>query len=233
MKKIIAFFALAVLISSCEMGVSGNGKVKTEKRNVEKFNRIEVSGSFDVHIRQGETAGITIKADENLMELIETSVHNDELKIKSKKSIRRAKELALYITVRELEKIEASGACTIVTDGELRSAKLEIESSGACEANMDLRCDELKVNISGAGDLTFRGVAESFEVESSGACEISAFDLKTLRTRIDISGAGEVDVYVTEELKVDASGAAEVRYKGNPRNINQDASGASSVKPYN
>ena len=233
MKKFIALFVLAILFTSCQTGVKGNGRVKTEERTVDQFNRIDVSGSFDIHIRQGDTPGLTIKADDNLLELIETSVSGSELKVKPQKNISRAKELSLFITVRELEKVETSGACSIFTDGELRSANLEIECSGACEANMNLRCDDLSIDISGAGDLTFKGIAENLKIESSGACEVSAFELKTLRTSIQISGAGEVDVYVTEELKVDASGAAEVRYKGNPRNIDQDASGASSVKPYN
>tara|TARA_B100001123_G_C15164079_1_gene968651 strand:+ start:514 stop:1209 length:696 start_codon:yes stop_codon:yes gene_type:complete len=231
MKKILVLFALSAFLTSCEMGVQGNGQVKTEKRSVAQFNRIDVEGHYDVYLKQGEAPALTIKADENLLELIETDVQGGELRIESSKPIGKARELALYITVRELEKIQTSGAVTLITDNEIRSSSLEIESSGACEANMELRCDELRIEVSGAGDMKIRGVAENFEIESSGACEIDALELKTLRTRIEVSGAGEVSVYATEELDIDASGAAEIRYKGTPRNIKQEASGASSVKP--
>ncbi len=232
MKRLIAFLVLAVALNSCEMGVVGNGNVQTQKRSVETFNRVELSGMFEVYIRQGETPALTLKTDENLLELIETEVRSEELEIRSTKSIRKAKELAVYITVRELESIEISGAASIITEGELRSAKLELQCSGACEANMDLKCDELNIDVSGAAELNLQGIAEQLDIRSSGACEINAFELKTLKTKVNISGAGEVDVYVSEDLRVDASGAAEVRYKGTPRNISQEASGASSVKPY-
>ena len=47
--------------------------------------------------------------------------------------------------------------------------------------------------------------------------------------KVEISGAGDADVYASVKLYVRASGAGSVIYKGNP-GINQSISGAGSVK---
>ena len=66
-------------------------------------------------------------------------------------------------------------------------------------------------------------------LQSSGASEVMATDLKASKCWVDLSGAGEVDIWAVEELHIQVSGAGEVNYKGSPEKITQDISGAASV----
>jgi hypothetical protein len=66
-------------------------------------------------------------------------------------------------------------------------------------------------------------------IRLSGAGDIDALGLKAATTEANISGAGNVKVWATNELKANISGAGSIQYKGDPK-IQQSISGAGSVK---
>ena len=82
---------------------------------------------------------------------------------------------------------------------------------------------------SGAGSVKLAGKTKDFSVDGSGSTEVQCFDLLAENVRIDISGAGDAQVFASVKLDVDVSGAGNVRYKGNA-NVTQNISGAGSVK---
>ena len=47
---------------------------------------------------------------------------------------------------------------------------------------------------------------------------------------IEISGAGEAQINVTKKIAAEISGAGTVKYKGSPSEIDQNVSGAGSIK---
>jgi hypothetical protein len=87
MKSIFGILILALSLNSCMLGVSGNGSVSEENREITAVKRIEASGMFELTLVQGEPS-LKIIADENLHELIETNIDGDRLIISTKKNIR-------------------------------------------------------------------------------------------------------------------------------------------------
>ena len=231
MKKLLSFIAAALILTSCDPGVQGNGKVKSEIRNVEAFSSVDISGGYEVHIAQTGESSLRIEADENLHQYIESHVEDGVLYVSSKRRIGRSKELDLYLTVDQLSSIESSGATELSSRGTIEGADLELDFSGAVEAELALIYDRIHGDFSGAAELNLSGEASEVMIDASGAVEVNALELKTQRFSLDVSGAGEAEVYVTEELNIDASGAVEVRYKGNPKTVNRDVSGAASIEP--
>jgi hypothetical protein len=75
----------------------------------------------------------------------------------------------------------------------------------------------------------FFGSGDQFHAEISGASTFKAFDYPVREAMIDISGASEGKVAVTDELKVTAGGASSVLYRGNP-SVSSNISGASTVQ---
>ena len=55
-------------------------------------------------------------------------------------------------------------------------------------------------------------------------------NLKTENATIDASGASNANIFVSGDLKTDLSGASNVTYAGNPKNLEKKTSGASSVR---
>jgi len=64
----------------------------------------------------------------------------------------------------------------------------------------------------------------------SGAGKLQAFKLDTKFCRIDISGIGGAEVFVTEELDVQVSGIGGVTYIGDPPRVRRDVSGLGKIR---
>ena len=70
MKK-LTFFAIAMLLAlpSCiidgwDQGISGNGKVVEEIRDLDGFTGVKVSSGIDVYLSQGSNFEVKVEADE-------------------------------------------------------------------------------------------------------------------------------------------------------------------------
>lgn len=57
-----------------------------------------------------------------------------------------------------------------------------------------------------------------------------AADLVTEKCEVRISGSGDVEVNVQEELTSKISGSGDIRYKGEPKRVNNHSSGSGSVR---
>ncbi len=190
------FCGMSSLFASCRMigGTSGDGNVLKETRKVGSFNAIEVSGAFEVLIKQGDAEEVTIETDRNILPLVRTEVSGSTLKIETRKNVNHTTVLKVYVTIKELNKIELSGAVNVKTDGKLTVPELSIEGSGASEAKMDIAVQKLRLDCSGASKLKFTGTAGDVNMELSGASEIFGYDLAAENFDIEISGAGNAQI---------------------------------------
>lgn len=228
-KRIFLVFVLFSSLYSCINTIDGNGNVIKQERTVTSFNKIDISGGFEVLINQGKEEKLELEVDENLLELIKTETKNNTLIIKSDKSIGKAKSLKLYITVVDIKDIDVSGAVELTNKGTFEGENLEIDVSGAGDIDLKLEVEELKMKMSGASETNLAGKAHHFEIEISGAGELNAEKLKSRNVIVDISGAGSATVNAKKTLNVIVSGAGSVKYKGNPK-ITKKVSGAGSIK---
>lgn len=234
MRNLVILLLTSVLLSACGInGVEGNGNVKERIRNVESFQGLQVSGRFDVYLMQGPSSGLTVIADENLHELIESRVENGVLIIRSTRSIYNAEELKLMISAAEFEELEFSGAVELRSKETISGKNLRLSVSGAAEVEMDLDYERLSADLSGASEIILTGKVRKVRFDASGASELSLSNLEVEEMDLDCSGACEADVFVTKTLSVDASGAAEIEYRGNPVITKSDLSGAASINSKN
>ena len=236
MKKFsVVFLLLPVLFTSCFFGgerVRGNGNMKTEQRNISAFDEVEVHGALHVFLTQGPVQPVRIEGDENLLQYIEVVQQGGTLEIRTRSNINinPSKEMKVFLTAPEYKRLEVTGACNITGQNRLAASDLKINMSGASEINLEVDVPELTIDLSGASKVALKGETKTFKLSSSGAAKAMCFGLLAEETVIDISGAGEAEVYASRKLDVEVSGAGNVRYKGEVKNINQQVSGAGSVQ---
>ncbi|MCK9220307.1 MAG: DUF2807 domain-containing protein [Bacteroidales bacterium] len=211
-------------------GLHGNGNVVKETRPVSSFDALDVSGAFDVYIKQGDAEGLVIETDDNLLPSIKTTVVGHTLKIETKNPIHHVTVLKAYITVKDLKKIDVSGAVDIQTENRLTVPELSIDASGASDSKMEIAVQRLKLDCSGASKMSFSGTAVNVEMDLSGSSDIFAYDLISETYSFEISGAGDAQINVSKSIKASISGAGSVKYKGSPSEIDQVVSGAGSIK---
>jgi hypothetical protein len=237
MRQIIIIAASSLLLfSSCReifaKRIRGNGNITTQTRSAGEFNSIDVSGNINVYARQDSSSSIKVEADENLQQYIETIDEGNVLRIKSREgyNLKSRSPIKVYVSSAMFKKFEASGACDVFSEGKITSSSdVAFDLSGACNVTMDVNAPKISVDMSGAGSIKLKGETKDFRVEGSGSTDIKCIDLLAENVDLDISGAGDAEVYASVKLTGSISGAADVRYKGSAQ-TDIHTSGATSVK---
>ncbi|MCK9203433.1 MAG: DUF2807 domain-containing protein [Bacteroidales bacterium] len=223
---------MSSLFASCHYigGANGDGKVVKETRSVQSFSGIDISGAFDVYLKQGAIEEVIIEADDNILPLITTEVINGTLRIYSKHPIHHFTVMKAYLTIKDLKDIDVSGAVDLETTGKITVPELKIDASGSSDSKMDISVQRLNLDCSGASKFKFSGTAVNVRLDLSGASDIFAYDLFVENYDVEISGAGDAKINVSKKIKADISGAGTIRYKGSPTEVDQSVSGAGSIK---
>ena len=226
------FVGMTSLFAACNMipGTHGDGNVLKETRKISSFDGIDVSGAFDIILKQGTIEEVIVEADANLLPLIRTEVDGSTLTIETKKPIHHVTVMKVYITVKDLKRVDVSGAVDIHTEGRITVPELSIDASGASDSKMELGVQKLKLDCSGASKMRFSGFATDVSMDLSGASDIFGYDLLAETYYIEISGAGNAQLNVSKKIRAEISGAGSVKYKGSPSEVDQSVSGAGSIK---
>jgi hypothetical protein len=234
-------FSIAILLagvallglSSCMFNcVHGSGTAASETRKVSDFSRIDISGGFKVILKQDSSLSVKITADDNLLKYIKTTVNGSKLRIYTRRNFCNSGQTIVYIGVRHLEEVKASGGIEVESDGKITTQDIHLRLSGATKITMDLNAANVTTDGSGATELNLKGQASSHNIDLRGSGKVNALDFVVGNCEIQTSGVGHSEVNVLHQLSIHSTGASEVKYRGNP-SVNSDKIGASSVEKIN
>lgn len=124
--------------------------------------------------------------------------------------------------------IEIGGASTLNLKG--LATRSEIEVGGASSLHFQQDADYVSLKVSGASNATMTGTVTKAQVQVSGASSLHAFGYEAEEMDVNCSGASDADVLVTKHIGVHASGASDIRVKGNPSFTHTSSTDASSIK---
>lgn len=170
------------------------------------------------------------KGDRRNLDDLDVRVMNGTLKAKYRNHRNRQHETVFTLTMPALKAADFSGASRSTISGFVGQDQLSVTLSGASSSEVSARATRTEVTLSGASDLRLEGGTPTLVTHLSGASKLNAFNAPAEVVTVDASGASHAEVSVTNQLRVIASGASSVRYRGNPAVRDVNASGASSVK---
>lgn len=218
-------------LSACRFNCKrGSGNLITEHRGVGSFTGVEVSGGYKVVIKQDSVNNVTIIGDDNLMKYVKTENNGERLKIYNSRSICTSGQYTVYVSLKELNYIETSGATSVFSDGKITVKDLELHTSGSTKINLSLNADHVKTEASGLTDMFLEGQAQSHTLETSGSSSLNALNFVVNKYRIESSGLSHCKINVLSELNINSSGASDIQYRGNPSDIRNNKSGIASLK---
>jgi hypothetical protein len=207
--------ALLLALVSCDKngakgaGLKGSGTLKTDTRAVTGFTQIALASSGDVTLAQGATESLAIEAEDNLLPHLTSAVAGGKLTLDTDASLSPTKPIHYTITVKDLTGIEVSGAGNVTAT--------------------QLHASAVTVRLSGAGDVTLSGQADSEDVALSGAGDFEAAKLTAKTAKVVVEGAGNAVVNATDALDVKVSGVGNVEYLGDPK-VTKNISGVGAVR---
>lgn len=220
MKKIIYFLLLGTLTTTLSFAcndetVKGNGQVTQQKRVAEAFDKISHAGSIDVVLEQGETEGVTVETDENLLQYIITEVDNGNLKIHIKDNfyLKPTKYIVVRVKCRSIKSISSGGSGDVKTINRLTGDVLTISQGGSGDYKLDIAYNKLKISKAGSGDFTIKGSAGEVKISSAGSGDVKAAELVCQSVEISSAGSGDFILRKGTPAKVSNVGSGEVQYQ--------------------
>jgi hypothetical protein len=215
--------------------------IKSETRQVSGFDRLSVKYYGDVVLEQGDTEGLVIEADEELLPRIQSDVRDGRLTLGfdvqwwewltewMKLSSLGDKQIRYKVNMRQIKGISLSGAVSLQA-ANIKSEDCSISISGSAKVKIDQFEGLVLANtISGSGTLDLAGLTQRHTLHVSGSGTIRAADLVTQEADIHISGSAKALVKVAQTLNVHISGAGDVQYLGQPQ-VHQHISGVGRVR---
>ena len=188
--------------------VVGSGTAQDYPLNLGIFHSVEVSGTSDLFLTQDSSLDLVITAEPEIFAVTTRQVSNEVLEVGIKNNTCVESQLGIQVkaTAPDFQMIDVSGVSDIFSNGDLDVDNLEIKVSGSANANL-------------TGSITHQ------IIDASGSVNVRHYMVKSDVVDIFISGSGDIEVYAENELNLHVTGAATVRYKGNPV-ITQDVSGS-------
>ncbi len=210
--------------------VSGSGTLKSESRKLPAFTGIALSLPGEVEIQQGDSDGVSVESDDNLLPQIETVVDNGRLELRSasRRATLKATRLKFIVTVRSLSSLEVSGSGDMRATA-LKTAKLKVSIHGSGDIRIGaLEADALELSIAGSGDFEAAGRATRVHASIAGSGDIMMGKLEAKEVKVSIAGSGDASVWATETLAVSVAGSGDLLYYGDPK-LKRSIVGAGSV----
>lgn len=202
-----------------ENRVEGSGNVITEERRVSGIDQIDMAGIGYLVIEFGDEESLTVEAEDNIIEYIDTTVSGQTLNISLEDgfNFQPGEPIRFYLTVVELEKVKVSGLGDVELP-EIEATEFAIDISGGGNVDIDqLDVNLFEVDISGVGNLEVDGGTVVRQVVSiSGGGNYKARRLESEDAEVDISGLGNATLRVSDTLDVSIGGGGNVEYYGNP-----------------
>ena len=235
MKKYIGSLALLLVAFTGVFAQKNIHDANAVARTVGTFHGIKMSSGIDLYLSQSGSEGLAVSASSSdYRDKIVTEVENGILKIYygdqgSWGTNWGNRKMKAYVSVKDLDLLEASGGSDIYIDEKLQSARLKVQLSGGSDIIGKVAIEDLSISASGGSDAKLTGTANHLKVSISGGSDFKGADLIAEYCSISASGGSDAYIHVNKELDSHASGGSDIRYTGNPTS-NVSSSGGGSVK---
>jgi hypothetical protein len=207
-------------IAQAPAAVVGSGKLQSEVRAVGGFEAVTLRGSMNVVLRQGQRVQVEVRADDNLLPLIETRVVTSSglptLQIGGKPgaSYSTRNQIAVTVDLVSLKALILSGSGDMSCDA-LKAQALNVALSGSGNLKLaQLDAEALVIKVSGSGDAQLSGRAARVDAAVSGSGNLTAGALQADDVDVRLHGSGDAGVNARRTLKVAIAGSGDVTHSG-------------------
>lgn len=203
---------------------------ESEVRSIGSFTGLKSAEAIDVYLKKGDKESVRVETNGTRLSDVITEISGSYLKIHMASGNYRKTNVKVYVTYVNLEKIYASSASNVFSEGTIKASSIDISVSSAATVEVSLDAIKVTADVSSAGDIVLEGKAQFLEVEASSAGDVDAYRLESESVHARASSAGSIKVTATKELDARASSGGDVRYRGNPMKTNTDSSSGGTVK---
>lgn len=195
------------------------------------FDRMVISGNFDVTLSQSEKEQIEIVADKNFVHLLGVIVENGMLSISCPNPFHTFKA-HINISYRELGEIHLSAGTQLECKDYLEAPSFKMSSTAGTSSTIHGRFDTLYCTLSAGTMMSLKGSATHAKFDLSAGTRLDAFEFLTDTCTIKAHAGSSVEISVSSFLDAEAGSGSSITYKGQPETVKQNTSSGGAIKSF-
>ena len=238
----------AFCLSCVIFPIVGNGHLVSTEMTVSQFEKVNIGTNAEVRFHVSQSYKVVVTVDSNLYDYVDIFTRNKELNIRLKHGRYSSTRFLVDVDCPDLTGVSVSGSGSftgmdrIITssfesdisgsgkiEGTIECGDFSARISGSGSLKNDVTCNNLTANISGSGEMVITGTGNDSSVRISGSGDFRGIGFKTNNVSAQISGSGNLRIWVLDYLKASISGSGSIRYRGNPR-IDYSGSGSGRLR---
>lgn len=235
MRKVFLFLIVGLLgVSTINAQtirkVRGNGKVMDRDRRMLPFDKVEISGDFDVvFLNNPYEKKITLTGDMNLQSLVLTKVENRILKIGYRSPVQivsQTQPIKVIIPSKEIVEVTNNGSGKAYNLGVVEIQKFAITNNSDGIVDFRVKTDELTVMQNGTGTILLNGTTNTLKVNTEGTGSVDGKELTSFFTQVELNGKGDVYTNTLNGLDGNINNSGNLYYRVTKTlNINENNTG--------
>lgn len=209
--------------------VVASGADSSRNFNVAPFSQVEVDGPFEVDVKLGGQTSVQADAKETVLPLVDVKVSGERLIITTTRPYSSNQPIKVHIVTTSLGSLTLTGAANAVAESKDTSFEGRLDGGSRLRLQTDART--ITLSARGASEATLSGAtpASGATLFATGASKIHAEGLTLEAANAQAKGASQIGLPELKSLTAVATGASNVKYKGDPKLVKNDAEDASSI----
>ncbi len=201
-------------------------------RKVGSFDSVELLGSIDLEISQGDFAPIRIEASDDDLPKVVTEIDGETLNIRcheKNKAFTKCGPILVHVVLPRLKSLQVRGSGGTKGMTAFQSDTVSLGVHGSGNIGLEIHTKQLDLNIQGSANASLSGAVGRFQATIQGSGSLLARKLETKETNVTILGSGSVKIHVSDALDVSIMGSGSVAYTGAAK-MTKSVQGAGSVR---
>lgn len=232
----VVALALSGFALTTQAATTGSGRIASEERTPGPFQSVVLRGAIDLVVRQADREAVQVRADDNVLPLVQTTVEGEggartlRVQLRPGESIRSASRIEVTVDLPRLKSIASAGSGDI-TVKPYRTSTLSLSVSGSSNVRVEqLVAEQFSVSIAGSGDVEAQGKTDRLEISIAGSGDVRARDLAADEASVTIAGSGDASVTARRSVAVSIAGSGDVDYGGGAALVRSRVAGSGSIR---
>lgn len=192
--------------------------VRAERREflLRGFDRLVLGNEFIIDVKQGNEFKVSAHGAPRDLTNLEAVMTGRTLAVRFKNTYLTPSKMRIRLSVvmPTLRGLALGGESNATVEGFEKQDAVDLALGGGSKAKMKVSARKMRLNVTGASELTLSGEAEELSGTVSGASEVWGFNFEIRNAKLNVMDNSNAHVLVTKALLAEATGSSNVRYRG-------------------
>jgi len=189
----------------------------TEERKLPPFDKLKISSDVKVFLTKGSEEKVRIVVSGIELSDIEMSVSGKTLQVELSRGIHLDASVELHLTYKEIRDINVGASGRLSVQNPLEGDKVVLIASTNGEIDAELNLKTVDVKVGQGAVIRLRGKTGSIDAKVSTKGMLSALDIQSDSTYIQVGSAGIAKITATYLLDANVRMGGTLTYSGNPK----------------